>query len=59
MNEIIMLGNLFKFGLCTLWRNRFSTVLQIVGLSIGISAMWVVWQFSSFELNHDREIPQG
>lgn len=54
-----MLGYHLKFSFRALWRNRLFTALHVAGLSIGISAAWVVWQFSSFELSHDRDIPGG
>jgi ABC-type antimicrobial peptide transport system permease subunit len=48
---------MLKFVLRTLWRHRFFTLLHIAGLAIGLSAAWVVWQFSSFEWSHNRAIP--
>jgi putative ABC transport system permease protein len=42
-----------------LWRNRLFTALNIVGLSIGLSAAWIVWQYASFERSHDTQIPEN
>jgi ABC-type antimicrobial peptide transport system, permease component len=41
----------------TLWRNKGYTLLHTVGLSIGLSAAWLVWQYVDFEYSHDRNIP--
>ena len=54
-----MLKTQFKLSLRSLWHNRFFTALHIAGLSVGLCAAWVVWQFVSFEMSHDRTIPNG
>jgi putative ABC transport system permease protein len=51
-----MTTNQLKITLRTLWKNRLFTTLNVVGLAIGLSAAWVVWQYSSFESNHNQQI---
>ncbi|MFD2743775.1 MULTISPECIES: ABC transporter permease [Sphingobacterium] len=40
-----------------LWRNRLFTALNIVGLSIGISACWLVFSMVHYEFSFDKKIP--
>jgi len=48
-----MLQNFFKLTLRHLWRNRSFTLLNVLGLSIGISAAWIMWQYASYEFGYD------
>lgn len=40
-----------------LWRNRLFTLLNIVGLSIGISACWVIFRIVNYEFSFDQKHP--
>ncbi|PVH26168.1 ABC transporter permease [Sphingobacterium corticibacter] len=40
-----------------LWRNRLFTALNIVGLSIGISACWLVFSIVHYEFSFDKKTP--
>ncbi len=51
-----MIHRQLKIALRTLWKNRLFTTLHVVGLAIGLSAAWVVFQFSSFEKIHYSRI---
>ncbi|RYF75584.1 MAG: hypothetical protein EOO39_06715, partial [Cytophagaceae bacterium] len=42
-----------------LWRNRLYTSLNVLGLAIGLSACWVIFQIVSFEFSFDRNHPNG
>jgi putative ABC transport system permease protein len=42
-----------------LWRNRLFTALNVVGLSIGLSTAWIVWQYANFERSHDTQMPEN
>lgn len=42
-----------------LWRNRLFTLLNVAGLSIGLSAAWVVWQYANFEMSHNTRIDEA
>ncbi|SFS92711.1 ABC transporter permease [Sphingobacterium wenxiniae] len=53
-----MIKNYFKTTLRYLWRNKLFTVLNIVGLSIGISACWMVFSMVHYEFSFDKEIPE-
>ena len=38
------------------WRNRLFTALNIIGLSVGISASWIVYRIVSFENSFNTQI---
>jgi ABC-type antimicrobial peptide transport system permease subunit len=48
-----------KFTLRSLWRNRLFTVLHVAGLTIGLSAAWLMWQYIDFENSFDKAVPNG
>ena len=50
--------NNFKLIFRQLWRNRLFTLLNIVGLSIGISACWVIFRIVNYEFKivHYRKV---
>ena len=52
-----MLQNYLKIALRQLWRNRLFTGLNMVGLSIGLSACWVIYRIVSFEFSFDTQNP--
>lgn len=52
-----MILNYLKIAIRQIWRNRLFTTLNVVGLSIGISACWVIYQIVSFEFSYDTKIP--
>ncbi|WP_185211612.1 ABC transporter permease [Sphingobacterium mizutaii] len=41
-----------------LWRNKFFTSLNIVGLAIGISVCWVIFRFVNYEFSFDRNLSE-
>ncbi|QNL50949.1 ABC transporter permease [Olivibacter sp. SDN3] len=47
----------FYITLRHLWRNRLFTGLNILGLAIGISASWIIYQMVSFEFSYDQHQP--
>lgn len=47
-----------KTTLRYLWRNKLFTGLNILGLSIGISACWVVFSIVQYEFSFDRKVPE-
>lgn len=49
--------NNFKLIFRQLWRNRLFTLLNIVGLSIGISACWVIFRIVNYEFSFDQKHP--
>ncbi|HEY4061744.1 MAG TPA: ABC transporter permease [Puia sp.] len=49
-----MVRNYFKIAFRNLWRNRAFSVLNIVGLAIGIATCLVIWLFIQHELSYDR-----
>lgn len=49
--------NNFKLIFRQLWRNRLFTLLNIVGLSIGISACWVIFRIVNYEFSFDQKQP--
>lgn len=50
---------MLKLTLRHLWRHRNFTLLNILGLSIGISAAWITYQYASYELSYDRPQPNA
>jgi ABC-type antimicrobial peptide transport system permease subunit len=50
-----MFGNSLKITLRHLWRNRLFTILNVLGLSIGISACLIIGRILSFEFNYDNK----
>jgi putative ABC transport system permease protein len=48
-----MLLNFLKLTLRLLWRNRIFTLLNVLGLSIGLSAAWIMYQYTSYEFSYD------
>lgn len=49
-----MLKSIFRH----LWHNRLFTALNIIGLSIGISACFIIYQLVSYEFSYEKAIPQ-
>ncbi|MGK6350438.1 ABC transporter permease [Parapedobacter sp. DT-150] len=54
-----MIKNYFKTTLRHLWRNRLFTVLNILGLAIGISACWVIYRIVDYEFSYDAQLPSS
>lgn len=40
-----------------LWRNRLFTLLNVIGLSIGLSACWIIYRLVAFDLGFDTQNP--
>lgn len=51
------MNNKIKTTLRYLWRNKLFTALNMIGLSIGISACWLVFSIVHYELSFDKKIP--
>lgn len=49
-----MVRNYFKIAFRNLWRNKAFSVLNILGLAIGIATCLVIWLFVQNELSYDR-----
>src|SRR5690606_14224491 len=49
---------MIKTSLRHLWKNKLFTLLNILGLSIGISACWLVFSIVYYEYSYDQKIPQ-
>ncbi|MEX2233937.1 MAG: FtsX-like permease family protein [Cyclobacteriaceae bacterium] len=50
-----MLINYIKLAVRLLIRNPFFSVINILGLSVGFTVFFVLWQYSQRELNSDRQ----
>lgn len=48
---------MLKTSIRYLWLNKGFTLLNIIGLSIGISACFIIYQLVSFEFSFERNIP--
>jgi putative ABC transport system permease protein len=56
---IDMLSNYFIIGWRNLIKNKLHLALNILGLSIGISACLVIYSIASFELSFNKQVPDG
>jgi putative ABC transport system permease protein len=52
-----MLPNYLKPTFRQLWRNRLFTTLNMLGLSIGLAACWMIFQLVSYEFSFDADQP--
>jgi putative ABC transport system permease protein len=52
-----MLRNYFTIALRVLYRNKFFSIINIVGLAIGLSACIIIYLITSFELGYERFQP--
>ncbi|ADB36984.1 protein of unknown function DUF214 [Spirosoma linguale DSM 74] len=50
-----MILNYIKIARRQLWRNRLFTGLNIIGLSIGLSACWVIYRIVAFDFSFDTQ----
>jgi putative ABC transport system permease protein len=56
-NQFDMLKNYFKIALRILFRNKFYSIINIVGLAIGLSACIIIYLITSFELSYESFRP--
>jgi len=49
-----MLKNYLKIAFRTIWKNKTTSLINILGLSIGITACLVIWQYVDFEQSYDQ-----
>lgn len=42
-----------------LWQNRLFTFLNIIGLSVSICLVWIIFRMVSYEYSFDKEIPDA
>ncbi len=54
-----MIRNYFKIAWRNLVKQKVSTVINVSGLSIGISACLIIYMIASFELGYDNFHPDG
>lgn len=54
-----MIRNYFKTTLRYFWRNYLFTVLNILGLAIGISASWMIYRIVDYEFSFNKNIPDA
>lgn len=54
-----MLKIYFRTSLRYLWKNRLFTILNVLGLSIGISACWMIFVIGNYESRFNKDIPDG
>ncbi|RIV21335.1 ABC transporter permease [Fibrisoma montanum] len=52
-----MIRNYLKITLRQLWYNRMVTLLNVLGLSIGLATCWVVYRMASFEFSFNTNHP--
>jgi putative ABC transport system permease protein len=54
MYGFVMLKNYLAIALRTLWRHRAFSVINILGLSVGMTAFFLIFQYVRFETSYDR-----
>jgi len=54
-----MLRNFFKSAWRGMWRSRVTTVINIAGLSLGITVCLIIFLLVRYELSYDRFHPEG
>jgi putative ABC transport system permease protein len=54
-----MFKNYLRIAARILVRNKLYTVINVLGLALGVCGCIVIWQVSSFELSFDRFHPDG
>jgi len=52
-----MIKNYLRTSLRHLWRKRLFTILNVLGLSIGISSCWIIHRIIQHEFSYDAQIP--
>src|SRR5262245_8475904 len=48
-----MFRNYFKIALRNLWKHKVFSFINIMGLTVGMSACFLIFLYVSFELNYD------
>src|SRR5579872_4972833 len=54
-----MLRNYFRIAARILARNKLYTVINVLGLALGVCGCIVIWLVGSYELSFDRFHPDG
>lgn len=54
-----MLKNILKIALRSFWKTKSISLINVLGLSLGISICLIIALFVSNELNYDRHIPNA
>jgi putative ABC transport system permease protein len=56
---IAMLRNYFRIAARILARNKLYTIINVLGLALGVCGCIVIWLVGSFEMSFDRFHPGG
>ncbi|MEQ9168477.1 MAG: permease prefix domain 2-containing transporter, partial [Fulvivirga sp.] len=59
LNQLDMFRNNFKIALRALWKNKPSTIINMVGLTIGITSCLLIALFIQHELSYDKFQPKA
>jgi putative ABC transport system permease protein len=54
-----MLRNYFRIALRILARNKLYTIINVLGLALGVCGCIVIWLVGSYEMSFDRFHPDG
>jgi putative ABC transport system permease protein len=54
-----MVQNYIRIAIRSLWKNRFFTGLHVLGLSMGMAACLLIFQYLRFEWSYDRQSPHA
>src|SRR5690606_28820429 len=59
INQQAMIKNYIKIAWRNLWKNKVNSFINVFGLTIGITACWIVFKIVSYELAFDKKIPDA
>ena len=48
-----MIGNYFKIAFRNLWRHKIFSLINILGLTVGMTACFLIFLYVRFELSYD------
>jgi putative ABC transport system permease protein len=54
-----MLKNYFKIAFRNLWRHRVFSLINILGLTVGMTACFLIFLYVRFELSYDKFHSKG
>ena len=58
-NLKIMIKNYFLITIRSFWKNRATSIINIIGLSIGLSVVFLIYIYTSFEKSYDKYHENG
>ena len=54
VNHWLMFQNFLKIAVRSLFKNKYTTIINFVGLVVGMTAALLLWQYVAFERSYDK-----